>query len=67
MAILRLGEFDALLTGDIGPREIDEVLATGLVKDVNDSKINQKIWNRALALMGAVLVGAMAWGKTGGN
>src|SRR3989344_4624451 len=31
---LNYGEFDALLTGDIGPEIIDEVLATGEVHDI---------------------------------
>lgn len=39
VAVLRLGEFDALLTGDIRPGVIDEVLATGLVGDVEYIKI----------------------------
>ncbi len=39
VAILRLGEFDALLTGDIGPTEIPEILALGKVKDVEYIKI----------------------------
>ncbi len=34
VAILRFGEFDAFLTGDIGPGVIDDVLATGLIDDV---------------------------------
>ena len=39
VAKLRLGDFDALLTGDIGPVVIDDILATGLVKDVEYIKI----------------------------
>lgn len=39
VAILSLGEFSALLTGDIGPNEIPNVINTGLVKDVNYIKI----------------------------
>ena len=39
VAILRLGEFDALLTGDIGPAEIPEILAGGKVKDVEYIKV----------------------------
>lgn len=39
VAILSLGEFDALLTGDIGPEEIPNVVKTGLVKDVDYIKI----------------------------
>lgn len=39
VAILRLGEFDALLVGDIGTGVIDQVLATGLVGDVEYVKI----------------------------
>ena len=39
VAILRLGEFDALLTGDIGPSEIPEILARGGVRDVEYIKV----------------------------
>ena len=39
VAILRLGEFDALLTGDIGPSEIPEILAMGKVRDVEYIKV----------------------------
>lgn len=39
VTILRLGDFDALLTGDIGPKVIDEVLTTGRIKDVEYIKI----------------------------
>lgn len=39
VAILNFGEFDALLTGDIGPKEIDLLLARNLVIDVDYIKI----------------------------
>ena len=39
VAILRLGEFDALLTGDIGPSEIPEILARGKIRDVEYIKV----------------------------
>ena len=39
VAILRLGEFDALLTGDIGPSEIPEILARGKVREVEYIKV----------------------------
>jgi competence protein ComEC len=39
VAILRLGEFDALLTGDIGPAEIPQILAGGRVREVEYIKI----------------------------
>mgnify|MGYP001591357081 CR=1 FL=1 len=39
VAILRLGEFDALLTGDIGPAEIPEILAGGKMRDVEYIKV----------------------------
>jgi len=39
VAILRLGEFEALLTGDIGPSEISEILSSGKVRDVEYIKI----------------------------
>lgn len=37
--VLRYGVFEALLTGDIGPKVTDEILATGLIKPVNYIKI----------------------------
>lgn len=39
VAILRLGQFDALLTGDIGPAEIPEILGRGKVRDVEYIKV----------------------------
>ena len=39
VAILSLGEFDALLTGDIGPEIIPDILAGGEIKDVEYIKI----------------------------
>ncbi len=39
MANLRLGEFDALFTGDIGPEIINKVIATGKIHDVEYIKI----------------------------
>ena len=39
VANLRLGEFDALLTGDIGPRIIGEMIKTGRVHDVEYIKV----------------------------
>ena len=39
VANLRLGEFDALLTGDIGPKIISEIIQTGKVRDVEYIKI----------------------------
>jgi len=39
VAILRLGEFDALLTGDISPQEIPEILAGGRMHDVEYIKV----------------------------
>jgi competence protein ComEC len=39
VAIMRLGEFDALFTGDIGPSEIPEILARGKVRDVEYIKV----------------------------
>jgi len=39
VAILSLGEFDALLTGDIGPNLIPEILARGEIKDVEYIKV----------------------------
>lgn len=39
VANLRLGEFDALLTGDIGPKIISEIIRTGRVREVEYIKI----------------------------
>lgn len=39
VANLRLGEFDALLTGDIGPQVISEIIQTSRVRDVEYIKI----------------------------
>jgi beta-lactamase superfamily II metal-dependent hydrolase len=39
VANLRLGEFDALLTGDIGPKIISEIIRTGKVREVEYIKI----------------------------
>jgi competence protein ComEC len=39
VANLRLGEFDALLTGDIGPKVISEIVQTGRVRKVEYIKI----------------------------
>ncbi len=39
VANLRLGEFDALLTGDISPQVIDEIIQAGRVREVEYIKI----------------------------
>ena len=39
VTILRLGEFEALLTGDIGPSEIPEILTGGKVRDLEYIKV----------------------------
>ena len=39
VTVLRLGEFDALLTGDIGPKIIDRILETGIIGDMEYIKI----------------------------
>lgn len=39
ITILRYGNFDALLTGDIGPEVIDDVLATGRIQDIEYLKV----------------------------
>jgi len=39
VTVLRLGEFDALLTGDIGPKIIDRILETGTIGDMEYIKI----------------------------
>lgn len=39
VANLRLGEFDALLTGDIGPKVIEEIIQTGKIREVEYIKV----------------------------
>ena len=39
VANLRLGKFDALLTGDIGPKVVSEIIRTGKVRDVEYIKV----------------------------
>lgn len=39
VAVLKFGDFDALLTGDISQKIADEILATGLIKDVEYIKV----------------------------
>ncbi|MBU0572408.1 MBL fold metallo-hydrolase [Patescibacteria group bacterium] len=39
VANLRLGEFDALLAGDIGPKIIEKIIQTGNVRDVEYIKV----------------------------
>lgn len=39
VAILSLGEFDALLTGDMGPGKIPDILAEGEIRDVEYLKV----------------------------
>ena len=39
VTILSLGEFDVLLTGDIGPDVMDEIIDTGRIRDVEYIKI----------------------------
>lgn len=39
VAILSLGDFDALLTGDVGPEIIPEIIAAGEIKDIEYIKV----------------------------
>ena len=71
VANLRLGEFDALLTGDIGPKVIDEVLATGKIRDIDYIKIphhgsknglTKELLEASLPEIAVISVGKNPWG-----
>src|SRR3989344_5739703 len=71
VAIMRLGEFDALLTGDIGPSEIPEILAGGKVRDVEYIKVphhgsknglTHKLLDASSPEIGVISVGKNSYG-----
>jgi len=71
VANLRLGEFDALLTGDIEPKVIDDVLATGKIRDVEYIKIphhgsrnglTKELLEASMPEIAAISVGKNPWG-----
>ena len=71
VANLRLGEFDALLTGDIGPKVINDVLATGKIRDIDYIKIphhgsknglTKKLLKASVPEIAVISVGKNPWG-----
>jgi competence protein ComEC len=71
VANLRLGEFDALLTGDIGPKVIDDVLATGKIRDIDYIKIphhgsknglTKELLEASVPEIAVISVGKNPWG-----
>ena len=68
---LSYGEFDALLTGDIGPEVIDQVLLTGYVTDVEYLKVphhgsknglTQELLDTSTPEIAVISVGKNQWG-----
>jgi competence protein ComEC len=71
VANLRLGEFDALLTGDIGPKVISDVLATGKIRDIDYIKIphhgsknglTKELLEASVPEIAVISVGKNPWG-----
>lgn len=71
VANLRLGEFEALLTGDIGPKVIDKVLKTGEIRDVEYIKIphhgsknglTKELLDASMPEVAVISVGKNQWG-----
>jgi competence protein ComEC len=71
VANLRLGEFDALLTGDIGPKVINDVLVTGKIKDIDYIKIphhgsknglTKELLEASVPEIAVISVGKNPWG-----
>jgi competence protein ComEC len=71
VANLRLGKFDALLTGDIGPKTIEEIIKTGKIHDVEYIKIphhgsknglNQELLDASLPEIAVISVGKNSYG-----
>jgi competence protein ComEC len=71
VANLRLGEFDALLTGDIGPKVINDVLATGKIRDIDYIKIphhgsknglTKELLEASVPEIAVISVGKNPWG-----
>ena len=68
---LRLGEFDALLTGDIGPKVTNDVLATGKIRDIDYIKIphhgsknglTKELLEASVPEIAVISVGKNPWG-----
>lgn len=73
---LRLGNFDALLTGDIGLDVVDEVLATGLIGDVEYLKVphhgsknglTKELLEASTPEIAVISVGKNPWGHPHGE
>ena len=71
VAILRLGEFEALLTGDIDPAVIEDIIAEGLVRDVEYIKtphhgskngLTKKLLETSMPEIAVISVGKNPWG-----
>lgn len=71
VAILRLGEFEALLTGDIDPAIIEDIIAEGLVRDVEYIKtphhgskngLTKKLLEASMPEIAVISVGKNPWG-----
>lgn len=71
VAILRLGEFDALFTGDIGPKVSDEVIKSGKMRKVEYIKIphhgsknglTENLLNISNPEVAVISVGKNQWG-----
>lgn len=76
VAILRLEEFDALLTGDIGPKVIDEILQTGEIADVEYIKVphhgsknglTKELLEASTPEIAVISVGKNQWGHPHGE
>ncbi len=68
---MRLGEFEALLTGDIGPAVIEDIIAEGLVRDVEYIKtphhgskngLTKKLLEASTPEIAVISVGKNPWG-----
>ncbi len=71
VAILRLGEFEALLTGDIDPAVIEDIIAEGLVRDIEYIKtphhgskngLTKKLLEASMPEIAVISVGKNPWG-----
>jgi len=71
VAILRLGEFEALLTGDIGPAVIEDIISRGLIRDVEYIKtphhgskngLTRKLLDASTPEIAVISVGKNPWG-----
>ena len=71
VAILSFGEFEALLTGDIGPKVTPDILATGKIRDVEYIKIphhgsknglTKELLEASMPEVAVISVGKNPWG-----